>query len=1326
MFSCCTFLVLLLAVGIRGGVIQGEQDGTSNFAFTDAKKMMLLENRFPKNYPLVKEPGIMVQMVPNLPGDLFNFETSNDGKLCEECKSVLSELAEALQDEKIVAQYKRAFKLFCMLTIRRAADCEAFAETFDMLIDNLKEALNDPGKVCKEIHFCSQNQPDLVSRLLFFVLKTSNFEIKLMQKRVKSVDVICDECLFMVNEMTTILSDPAYQKEIQGAIKNLCRIIPQVKGECENAVDSYAPAIFENMLDYLANPRPFCQKVGMCKGALASYVPMTDLLPAKGYSVETNERKNVTTSVCPLENLKTSNGLPAGCIFCNYGLAAIMDLLKMDSSMAAMEDAVLSICNIFPADWSSQCTDFVLMYFKSTMETFLADFNPKMICESLKVCKLSDKLRFFAMSSDERKATTCEACKLIVEFSRKKLSSPTYQFEIIEQLANVCQILPMDKAKQCLLYVDKFVVKLMSTAVDNLADQSFCAKIGQCDYQIVEPSSLEFLGLGRIPFSAIVFMANVGESVNGDAPMNDSSRTNQTADSAQTLGDSEIKSVCLVGTTRWIKSLPEVLKNHVGLPVYESANGVDHIQEKDMAFILNDFSGPDFSYLYHAGRRIYGPTAVFESAMAKCPLPLKSRPLYCDAMKGITICFAGFFEKKTLMRYVDLVHYMGGSVRRSITLSVTHIVASTTQSAKYRLAVGLGKRAMHEDWILKTWEKRHVPMTSALSPELLKLTLAPFHGLKLYFHGFSSSEEVHMSELARQNGASVCDAISCTHFVTDPSVKAQDLSDFNDRLTCHFVTAEWFWVSIQLDLCANEDMYTLTKSKAKKRQEGNQPQLSSSKRQVSGKAVYSAGNRSEDYGQGNASLELSSEMSSTLDPIFSSEDLESAAYSPRRGMSKRQQVAVELMQTECKYVEVLNTIITLYKEPLENPSANAGDLLLDAAEMKIIFGNLPLIRDVHSKLYRDLANLIYHWSECRRIGRVWLNHADELVKVYPPFVNFYERTKEMLNFCDRTKPRFHAFLKARQNRPESNRESLQELIIRPVQRLPSVILLLSELLKNTDKSNADHADIQKAIEALKRVLTFINEDKRRTEGQVKLFDIVNQIENCPPHILSSHRQFIAHVDATALSNGPLTKKGMECTFYLFNDCLEITKRRMKPGSTETRRRSIAVKQQKHVDLLFMSSIRRVVDVNLPKMANLFCLTIRNSMGDTNYTFEMRQSILAEAKVSFLESICKQVLKTACRAEFNLQRLDNVESCDDSELASSINKAAKYSSANGHRLRQVLSFNKKGDGLRRAVSQMALNMSNHLRRMSRSNLRLPLRGIAEENDSASMHSVDRLR
>lgn len=53
------------------------------------------------------------------------------------------------------------------------------------------------------------------------------------------------------------------------------------------------------------------------------------------------------------------------------------------------------------------------------------------------------------------------------------------------------------------------------------------------------------------------------------------------------------------------------------------------------------------------------------------------------------------------------------------------------------------------------------------------------------------------------------------------------------------------------------------------------------------------------------------------------------------------------------------------------------------------------------------------------------------------------------------------------------------------------------MLRSTSKNSIDYIKLEMAIEEIQKVMTFINEDKRRTEGQVVLFDIFNDIEKCP-------------------------------------------------------------------------------------------------------------------------------------------------------------------------------------------------------------------------------------
>ena len=74
----------------------------------------------------------------------------------------------------------------------------------------------------------------------------------------------------------------------------------------------------------------------------------------------------------------------------------------------------------------------------------------------------------------------------------------------------------------------------------------------------------------------------------------------------------------------------------------------------------------------------------------------------------------------------------------------------------------------------------------------------------------------------------------------------------------------------------------------------------------------------------------------------------------------------------------------------------------------------------------------------------------------------------------------------------------------------------SDLLKHTPKGNPNHLQLEKALAGIKEVMTNINEDKRKTEGQVVLFEIFNYIENCPPHLVSSHRSFILQCDVLEL------------------------------------------------------------------------------------------------------------------------------------------------------------------------------------------------------------------
>jgi hypothetical protein len=60
---------------------------------------------------------------------------------------------------------------------------------------------------------------------------------------------------------------------------------------------------------------------------------------------------------------------------------------------------------------------------------------------------------------------------------------------------------------------------------------------------------------------------------------------------------------------------------------------------------------------------------------------------------------------------------------------------------------------------------------------------------------------------------------------------------------------------------------------------------------------------------------------------------------------------------------------------------------------------------------------------------------------------------------------------------------------------------IADILKHTNKSNQDYSALEQALSSVREVMTHINEDKRKTEGQLVMFDIFNDIDNCPVSLL---------------------------------------------------------------------------------------------------------------------------------------------------------------------------------------------------------------------------------
>ncbi|XP_071294158.1 protein ECT2 isoform X1 [Agelaius tricolor] len=733
--------------------------------------------------------------------------------------------------------------------------------------------------------------------------------------------------------------------------------------------------------------------------------------------------------------------------------------------------------------------------------------------------------------------------------------------------------------------------------------------------------------------------------------------------------------------------------------------------EFETIFVVSDFQAPILSNLCKADCRVIGPPVVLHCAQKGEPLPFSCRPLYCTSMLNLVLCFTGFRKKDELVKLVTLVHHMGGIIRRDFSSKVTHLVANSTHGDKFRIAVSLGIPIVKAEWIYKAWEKRNeIDFCAADDDFRNQFKVPPFQDCMLSFLGFSDDEKANMEEMTEMQGGHYLPVGDerCTHLVVEEST-VKDLP-FEPLKKLYVVKQEWFWGSIQMDARAGESMYLFEKSESPDFKKSvsllslSTPNSNRKRRRL--KETLAQLTRETDMSpfppRKRPSAEHSLSIGSLLDISNTPESSTANGETPKScarpsknstplplKQSARWQVAKELYQTESNYVDILTTIIQLFQVPLEKEGQLGGPILAQE-EIKTIFGSIPDILDVHTKIKEDLEDLMINWTESKSIGDIILKYSKDLLKTYPPFVNFFEMSKEMITRCEKQKPRFHAFLKINQAKPECGRQSLAELLIRPVQRLPSVALLLNDIKKHTAEENPDKITLERAIESLKEVMTHINEDKRKTEAQRQFFDVVYEVDGCPANLLSSHRSLVQRLETVALGDD-LCDRGEQVTLFLFNDCLEIARKRHKVigafKSPHGHTRPPA--SLKHVVLMPLSQIKKVLDIRETEdCQKAFALVVRPPTELNNKLLSFQMTTEDPCKEDWLKMLCRHVANTICKADAeNLIYVADPDSVEvnTKDMDSTLSRASRAIKKTSKKVTRAFSFSKTPKrALRRAL------------------------------------------
>uniref|UniRef100_A0A182XX47 Uncharacterized protein n=1 Tax=Anopheles stephensi TaxID=30069 RepID=A0A182XX47_ANOST len=263
-------------------------------------------------------------------------------------------------------------------------------------------------------------------------------------------------------------------------------------------------------------------------------------------------------------------------------------------------------------------------------------------------------------------------------------------------------------------------------------------------------------------------------------------------------------------------------------------------------------------------------------------------------------------------------------------------------------------------------------------------------------------------------------------------------------------------------------------------------------------------------------------------------------------LDTRTHVVVELFNTEKSYVESLQTIVLKYLNQLKSPE-NSG--LVDVQTVDEIFFMVPAILNIHERFLEELRRRLDSWDKMQMIGDAFVDVFSRpvILDTYTAFVNNWNRAKDAIRSARQKCPAFARFLEA-MAREHKGKLSLDNLLIKPVQKFPNYELIFTRLIKHTDVTHPDQKPLQEALKLVHDILMFLNcKEKEALENgqrETALRELEGVIEGMND-LVTPERAFLLF-DLVSMPSGQVTRK--ERGFFLFNDLLVITSIKRRSGT----------------------------------------------------------------------------------------------------------------------------------------------------------------------------------
>jgi len=352
---------------------------------------------------------------------------------------------------------------------------------------------------------------------------------------------------------------------------------------------------------------------------------------------------------------------------------------------------------------------------------------------------------------------------------------------------------------------------------------------------------------------------------------------------------------------------------------------------------------------------------------------------------------------------------------------------------------------------------------------------------------------------------------------------------------------------------------------------------------------------------------------------------EKAANDPQVAMScdsddlavRREKILEELLATEEKYVDDLQSVLTGYRDRMESSTSLVGQ------KCPVIFGNLEDIYQFHSQCL--LPELERCGTNTMDIARTFIEYGQDLNRLYCRYCQNMESAREAVAEVGENNPVLLACQK-----DLGHQLPLSSYLLKPVQRLTKYQLLLKDLSSSSTNALTGRFELEESLESMLGVIKVVNDSLH----QVNIKGLPEVLH--PLGTLVCQESFAVLTENKSQSQILFRNKQQRRHVLLYENQLIFCKQLQERSGT-----SYQFKFSLPVANMGMSSIvkgeDRKMELWISGQSDIYSLEAKTKKAKEDFATELRKAIVREkdtasARASRLSTAVQEAMSTTSGSE----------------------------------------------------------------------------------------------